>query len=83
MQRPAKRYIPAIPMQVNMLFESAVMSHLHPRGIYRTDESDNSVNPAMRADRSLVLCIPIAPLGNRIREELGKAVVAGRDFASE
>jgi hypothetical protein len=45
MQRPVKR--PAAQLHLDLLFESTVMSHPHPRIVNWTVESDNSVNPAM------------------------------------
>jgi hypothetical protein len=79
MQRPVKR--PAEQLHLELLFESTVMSHLYPNIVYWTVEADNSVNPAMRANRSLVLCLAITPFHNCQRGKFREAVIASRYFA--
>lgn len=81
LQRPVKR--PAVQMHLDLLFESTVMSHFHPRVVNRTVEPDNSINPAMRANRSLVLFLAITPFHNCLRGKLGEAVIASRYIARE
>jgi len=81
MQRPVKW--PAVPLPLDLLFESTVMRHSHPRVIDRTVETDNSVDPAMRANRSLVLFLAITPFHNCLRGKLGEAVIASRHIARE
>jgi hypothetical protein len=81
MQRPVKR--PAVQIHLNLLFESTVMSHFHPRVVNKTVEPYNSINHAMRTNRSLVLCLAITPFHNCLWGKLGEAEIASRYIARE
>jgi hypothetical protein len=81
MQRPVKRAI--AHLHSDLLFESTVMSDPHPRIVNWTVEADNSVNSAMRANRSLVLFLAITPFDNCLWGKFGETVIASRYFARE
>lgn len=81
MQWPVKR--PAAQLHLGLLFESTVMSHPHPRIVNWTVEADDSVNPAMRANSSLVLCLAITPFDSCLWGKFREAVIASRYFARE
>ena len=66
-----------------MLAKSTLMGSLYPGSINWAIETDDRINPAVRADRSLSGVIAITPLGNRAGRELGEAVVADRYLTSE
>jgi hypothetical protein len=76
MPRPVKR--PAAQMYLNLLLESTGMSKSHPSVVDGAVEPNNSIDPTIRAYRSLVLFLTITPFHNNLRGKLGEAVIASR-----
>ncbi len=79
MRRPVKW--PAVLLPLDLLLESTVMRHFYPRVVDRAIETDNGIDPAMRANGSLVLLVAITPFHNCLRGKLGEAEIASRHIA--